>query len=153
MGRRVLVVDDNPDSADSLVMLLSMTGNEVHVAYDGLAAIEAAAMLRPDVILLDIGLPKLNGYETAYRIREQPWGKDMILVVRLVAAARLPDPTTPTPPPCSPDAPYSPQESEQRSAQYQPSAGQSRTSTVPSRWNWLSPQVRGLRGLTLFAEG
>jgi CheY-like chemotaxis protein len=80
MGRRILVVDDNRDSADSLVMLLRMSGNEVHVAYDGLEAIEAAANLRPDVILLDIGLPRLNGYETAHRIREQPWGKDMMLV-------------------------------------------------------------------------
>ena len=79
-GRRILVVDDNRDSADSLVLLLKITGNETHTAYDGLAAIEAAATFHPDVILLDIGLPKLNGYEVARRIREQPWGKDMVLV-------------------------------------------------------------------------
>ena len=78
--RRVLVVDDNKDSATSLAMLLTLTGNETRTAYDGLEAVETAATFRPDIVLLDIGLPKLNGYEAARRIREQPWGKDMILV-------------------------------------------------------------------------
>ena len=50
------------------------------MAYDGLEAIEATARLRPDAVLLDIGLPKLNGYEACRRIREQPWGKDLLLV-------------------------------------------------------------------------
>jgi PAS domain S-box-containing protein len=77
---KVLVVDDNRDSAMSLAMLLELTGNETHTAYDGLEAVEAAATLRPDVVLLDIGLPKLNGYEAARKIREQPWGKSMVLV-------------------------------------------------------------------------
>ena len=57
-----------------------LTGNETHTAHDGLEAVEAAATFRPDVILLDIGLPKLNGYEAARSIREQPWGKNMVLV-------------------------------------------------------------------------
>ena len=79
-GRRILVVDDNWDSATSLVMLLELSGNEMHTAHDGLEAVEAAATFRPHVVLLDIGLPKLNGYEAARQIREQPWGKDMVLV-------------------------------------------------------------------------
>jgi len=78
--RRVLVVDDNKDSADSLSMMLRITGMEVRTAYDGLEAVAAAAAFNPDVVFLDIGLPKLNGYEAARRIREQPWGKDMVLV-------------------------------------------------------------------------
>ena len=78
--RRILVVDDNRDSATTLAMLLELTGNETHTAYDGLAAVEAAETFRPNVILLDIGLPKLNGYEAARKIREQPWGKSMVLV-------------------------------------------------------------------------
>jgi len=77
---RVLVVDDNQDSADSLGMLLRMMGHEVRTAHDGLEAIAAAATFQPDVAILDIGLPKLNGYEVAKRIREQPWGKDIVLV-------------------------------------------------------------------------
>ena len=78
--RRILVVDDNKDSADSLSMMLSITGMEVRTAYDGLEAVEAATAFNPDVVLLDIGMPKLNGYEAARRIREQPRGKDMLLV-------------------------------------------------------------------------
>ena len=78
--RRILVVDDNKDAADSLSMMLRITGMEVRTAYDGLEAVEVAAAFNPDVVLLDIGLPKLNGYEAARRIREQPWGKDMVLV-------------------------------------------------------------------------
>jgi len=79
-ARRILVVDDNRDSATSLAMLLKLTGNETHTAYDGLEAVEKAAAVKPDVILLDIGLPKLNGFEAARKIREQPWSKDAVLV-------------------------------------------------------------------------
>jgi two-component system, chemotaxis family, CheB/CheR fusion protein len=79
-SRRILVVDDNEDSAESLTILLSLAGHETHTAYDGPQAMEAAATFRPDVILLDIGLPKLNGYEVARKIREQPWGQTMVLV-------------------------------------------------------------------------
>ena len=67
---RILIVDDNHDSADSLATLLQLMGNEVDTAYDGEQAVEAAAALRPDVVLLDIGMPKLNGYEACRRIRE-----------------------------------------------------------------------------------
>ena len=79
-ARRILVVDDNRDSAESLAELLELIGNRTHAAYDGLEAVEAAEAFRPDVVLLDIGLPKLNGYEAARKIRERPWGKNVVLV-------------------------------------------------------------------------
>lgn len=78
--RRVLVVDDNEDAATSLSMLLEVTGHETQTAYDGVEALAAAATFRPDVVLLDLGMPKLNGYEAARWLREQPWGKHMTLI-------------------------------------------------------------------------
>jgi CheY-like chemotaxis protein len=78
--RRILIVDDNRDSADTLAMLLELTGHEVHIAHDGLEAVEEAATFEPHVILLDIGLPRLNGYEAARRIREQQRHKGLTLV-------------------------------------------------------------------------
>jgi CheY-like chemotaxis protein len=78
--RRILVVDDNRDSALSLGMMLHLMDNEVRTAHDGLEAVRAAEVFHPDVVLLDIGLPKLNGYEAARRIREQPWGSEMVLI-------------------------------------------------------------------------
>jgi CheY-like chemotaxis protein/two-component sensor histidine kinase len=80
MRRQILVVDDNADSAAALAMLLKMSGNETHTGHDGLEAVEAAERLRPHVALLDIGLPKLDGYEACRRIRAQPWGKNIRLV-------------------------------------------------------------------------
>jgi len=77
---RILVVDDNRDSADSLAMLLRLTGNEVHTAYDGVEGFEAAERWKPDVVLLDIGMPRLNGYDVCRRIRSEPWGRDLILI-------------------------------------------------------------------------
>ncbi len=77
---RILVVDDNRDSADSLATLLKLAGSKTHTAYDGLEAVEAVAAFRPDVVLLDIGLPKLNGYEAARKIREQPQGDEIVLI-------------------------------------------------------------------------
>jgi CheY-like chemotaxis protein len=77
---KILIVDDNRDAAMSLAILLKIGGNETQTTHDGLAAIEAAATFHPDVVLLDIGLPKLNGYDVCRRIREQPWGKNMVLV-------------------------------------------------------------------------
>jgi two-component system, chemotaxis family, CheB/CheR fusion protein len=79
-SRRILIVDDNQDAASSLALLLNFTGNETQTAHDGLQAIEMAEMFRPDVVLLDIGLPKLSGYDVCRHIREQPWGKNMVLV-------------------------------------------------------------------------
>ena len=78
--RRILVVDDNRDSAESLAMLLTIIGHEVHTAHDGEEAVQIAAALKPEVVLLDLGLPNLNGYEACRRIREQPRGKEMIVV-------------------------------------------------------------------------
>jgi CheY-like chemotaxis protein len=78
--RRILVVDDNQDSAHSLALLLKLAGHEAHIANDGVEAVEAAAKFQPDAILLDIGLPKLNGYEAARRIREQRGEKGLVIV-------------------------------------------------------------------------
>jgi two-component system, chemotaxis family, CheB/CheR fusion protein len=80
---RILIVDDNRDSADMLATLLKFTGHETFTAHDGLTAVEAAAKLDPDVILLDIGLPVLNGYEAARRIREHQGLKRRPLLVAL----------------------------------------------------------------------
>ena len=77
---RILVADDNRDAAESLMLMLQLAGHDVHVVFDGDAAVAAVARLRPDVALLDIGMPKRNGYEVAQRIREQPWGADVHLV-------------------------------------------------------------------------
>src|SRR5262249_10094756 len=78
--RRVLIVDDNLDSADSLAMLLNITGNKTFLAHDGVEALEAVEKYRPEVILLDIGLPKLDGHEVCRRVRELPWGKDIVII-------------------------------------------------------------------------
>jgi len=77
---RILVVDDEWDSAELLAELLRLDGHEVHTAHDGVQAVEAAERLRPDVVLLDIGMPRLNGCEACRRIRKQPWGRDMTLI-------------------------------------------------------------------------
>jgi len=79
-GRRILIVDDNQDSAESLSILLNIAGNETFMAHDGLAAIESAERQRPEVVLLDIGLPEITGYDVCRRIREAPWGKVMVLI-------------------------------------------------------------------------
>ena len=78
--RRILIVDDNEDSALTLEMLFEMTGDRTQTAYDGLAAVATAETFRPHIVLLDIGLPKLNGYEVARQIRQQPWGQKMVLI-------------------------------------------------------------------------
>lgn len=77
---RVLVVDDNADTVLSFSILLRASGHEVFSASDGLAAVQVASENSPDVVLLDIGLPGLNGYEVAKRIRQQPGGKEVVLV-------------------------------------------------------------------------
>jgi PAS domain S-box-containing protein len=78
--RRILIVDDNRDAAESLELLLRIEGNTTYIAEDGLEAVAAIEKHRPDLVLLDIGLPKLNGYEVCRRVREQPWGKDIVVV-------------------------------------------------------------------------
>ena len=77
---RILIVDDNRDGADSLGMILRVMGNETRTAYDGQEGVNVAEEFRPEVVLFDIGMPKLNGYEACRRIREQPWGKGVVLI-------------------------------------------------------------------------
>jgi signal transduction histidine kinase len=79
-GRRILVADDNKDAADSLAMILEMAGHEVRVVHDGRAALSLAQTYRPDVALLDIGMPRFNGYEVAKAVRQEPWGAGIYLV-------------------------------------------------------------------------
>ena len=78
--RRILIVDDNKDSADSLAMLLEITGNRTYMAHDGIEAIEAIEKHRPELVLLDIGLPRLDGHEVCRHVRQQPWGKDIVII-------------------------------------------------------------------------
>jgi signal transduction histidine kinase len=78
--RRILVADDNNDALESLATLLQLSGHEVFTAPNGAAALETAEQQRPEVALLDIGMPKLDGYEVARRIRAAPWGKRITLV-------------------------------------------------------------------------
>jgi PAS domain S-box-containing protein len=79
-SRRILVADDNPDSLDSLAMLLRLRGNEVRTAPDGERALAEAESYRPEVILLDIGMPVVNGYEACRRIRDQDWGRNVLII-------------------------------------------------------------------------
>ncbi|HEX7116524.1 MAG TPA: response regulator [Steroidobacter sp.] len=78
--RRILLADDNPDALESLAMLLECDGHQVWKAADGAQAIELAAKWRPDLVLLDLGMPVIDGYEAARRMRAQSWGKDMMIV-------------------------------------------------------------------------
>ena len=76
---RILVADDNVDAADSLGMLLRLMGNEVRTVNDGLGAVAEAEAFLPHMVFLDIGMPGLNGHDAARRIREQEWGRGMVL--------------------------------------------------------------------------
>jgi two-component system CheB/CheR fusion protein len=76
----VLLADDNADAADLLGEFLGMEGYTVHTAYDGRSAIELAARVRPQVLVLDIGMPGATGYEVAEWVRQQPWGLDAIMI-------------------------------------------------------------------------
>lgn len=78
--RRIVIVDDNRDSADSLAMLLEITGNKTYMAHDGVEAVEVIEKYRPEIVLLDIGLPKMDGHEVCRHVREQPWGKDIVMI-------------------------------------------------------------------------
>jgi CheY-like chemotaxis protein len=79
-GRRILVVDDNQDAAATLALMLDLMGNETRTAHDGLEALAAGAAFRPDAVLLDIGMPRLDGHTTARRVRAEPWGRDVLLI-------------------------------------------------------------------------
>lgn len=78
--RRILIVDDNQDASDILVLMLGRLGHDARAEYDGRAALKAAADFHPEVVLLDIGLPGLNGYEVARQLRSGPEGRQMVLI-------------------------------------------------------------------------
>lgn len=80
VSRRILVVDDNVDAAESLALLLQVQGHEVQMAHDGPMALKTSDAFQPEVILLDIGLPRMDGYEVAKRVREQSWGSRVLVV-------------------------------------------------------------------------
>lgn len=85
---RVLIVEDNRDGADSLAMLLETVGHQVDIAYDGFTALDTAATFRPDAVLLDLGLPRLNGYELARALRARP---DPPVLIAVTGWARAED--------------------------------------------------------------
>jgi CheY-like chemotaxis protein len=78
--QRILVVDDNPDSLESLSLLLAFSGNEVRTASDGVTAVAVAEAFRPEVVLLDVGMPNMNGYDACRLIRGQEWGRNVLLI-------------------------------------------------------------------------
>jgi PAS domain S-box-containing protein len=80
--RRVLVVDDNKDSVESLATVLGLHGHRVESAHDGFEALEAAERFRPDAVLLDLGMPGIDGYETCRRLRATPWGRRALVVAQ-----------------------------------------------------------------------
>jgi CheY-like chemotaxis protein len=80
VARRILVADDNRDSADSLAMMLEMLGHEVSSAHDGVEALETAKASKPELVFMDLGMPRMNGYDAARLIRSQPECKGTVLV-------------------------------------------------------------------------
>lgn len=79
---RILIADDNQDNANAMRIMLRLMGHEVDMAYDGQSAVERAELTHPDAILLDIGMPKLDGYAACRQIRSQPWGHDMLIIAQ-----------------------------------------------------------------------
>lgn len=77
---KVLVVDDNHDAATTLSMLVELLGHDVRTAHDGMEALAVAAEFLPDMVLLDVGMPRMDGYETCRRMRAEPWGANMTVV-------------------------------------------------------------------------
>jgi len=78
--RRILVADDNHDAAESLTLQLQLAGHDVRMVHDGVAALEVAKTFKPDIVLLDLGMPKMDGYETARKMRQRAWGKYATLI-------------------------------------------------------------------------
>ncbi len=78
--RRILIVDDNVDAATSLAEVLRIMGNETQTAFDGVEGVASAEVFKPDAILMDIGMPKMNGYDAARQIRDQSWGRGIVMV-------------------------------------------------------------------------
>jgi CheY-like chemotaxis protein len=78
-SRKILVADDDQDSAESLALLFQLMGHDVRAAQSGLAAIDVAAEFRPDLIVLDIGMPGLDGYEVCRRIRQHDWAQTIVI--------------------------------------------------------------------------
>src|SRR5690606_34252866 len=79
-ARKVLLADDNADALETMAALLQLEGHEVETAGDGEQALALGERLRPDIAILDIGMPRLNGYEAAARIRTTDWGRDVVLI-------------------------------------------------------------------------
>jgi CheY-like chemotaxis protein len=79
-ARRILVVDDNADAAQAMATMLGLLGHEVDVAFDGEQALRRAEPSRPEVILMDLGMPNMNGYVAARRIRQSGWGRELLLI-------------------------------------------------------------------------
>jgi CheY-like chemotaxis protein len=78
--RRILVVDDNRDAARSMAEVLRLRGNDTRTAHDGVQALEVAEEFRPDAVLIDVGMPRLNGYDATRRIRQRPWGRSITII-------------------------------------------------------------------------
>jgi CheY-like chemotaxis protein len=89
-GHRLLVVDDNEDAASSLAMLLRLRGHDVQIVHDGPSALGAAAVYRPNIVFLDIGMPGMDGYEVAVRIRRLP-GLESVVLAALTGWGQLAD--------------------------------------------------------------
>lgn len=79
-SRRILIADDNYDAAAALAILMKFRGHDARVAHDGEEALAVAQTFEPHVVLLDLGMPKMDGYDTARRMRAEPWGKKAVLV-------------------------------------------------------------------------
>jgi CheY-like chemotaxis protein len=81
-ARRILVVDDNQDSADAVALILQLDGHDVKTVYSGVDALDLVEQFKPHAVLLDIGMPQLNGYQVAQRLRTQAWGKNVLLIAQ-----------------------------------------------------------------------
>jgi CheY-like chemotaxis protein len=79
-SRRILVADDNDDAAESLTLRLQLAGHDVRTARNGAEALAIAGEFKPEIVLLDLGMPKMDGYDTAREIRKRPWGKRATLI-------------------------------------------------------------------------